>query len=98
MRINMMIEQNNKHNTKLLKWICSQAKGFSKDYDLNFNSSIRHILNDKNLSALFCSWMGEQGLLNIKPYSLELETGEPLAKGFEIVEDELLTMRLLSIP
>jgi hypothetical protein len=96
MRLNFKHENSvNKNTEKLTKWLFSHVREFGKEYDVSNNVISHRVISDKKLSTLFCSWMSEKGIINMKPYSLVCDDDVVLAVGWEIAEDELLTMRIL---
>ena len=82
---------------RLRNWIMRQVDDYASDYDLSNSWSHRYVYTDEIASSLFCEWMQKKELLNMKPYRFSLKNGETYAVGFEIAEDELLTVRLLEL-
>ena len=96
MRLNIKHENSVIKNTKnLTKWLFSHVDDFGKEYDINPNVITHRIITDEKLSTLFCSWMSEKGIINMKPYSIVCDDDVVLAVGWEITEDELLTRIIL---
>jgi len=98
MRINFMMEKRSNENesiAKLWRWIFSHVEDFGKTYDVNYNTIRKHILLDVKITTEFCYYMKKRKLLNMEYYTLTAGDGTVLAQGFDIKEDQLLTMRLL---
>lgn len=83
------------YNSKVLKHLFDKyLKTFSEEHQLHINHC-RDIISDHDGRKFVCEWLAENKILNAKSWEIRLRNDAVIGGGFDIKEDELLTMFLL---
>lgn len=83
------------YNNRVLKHLFAKYfPMFAEEHQLHINHC-RDIIGDHEGRKFICDWLAENKILNAKSWEIRLRSENIIACGFDIKEDELLTMFLL---